>query len=278
MFVGLFAIAIAGSLPAQPVTVRLGPGSSEEALPTICRQHAGQIVAASVDSSVYGAPVPVSVYLPPCYDPTGPKLPVIYLLHGGSADETQWPDLAVQSNADDLIAQGQRPFIVVMPGGSYNVGLDYDTFIVSDLLPGIERQFRVKDTGAGRAIGGLSLGGYWALKIALSRPDLFAAVGGHSPVVDYGQPDDPLALARSAYGLDQLRITLDVGADDSLRQGTASLAQVLQDRGLSILFAVYPGGHARPYWRAHSGEYLQFYLQALAPQPVSHLCRASAKP
>ena len=58
-----------------------------------CAATTGQIVVASVSSAVYGKNLPVSVYLPPCYDPAGGQLPVIYLLHGGNADETQWPRL-----------------------------------------------------------------------------------------------------------------------------------------------------------------------------------------
>src|SRR5215813_14038538 len=71
-----------------------------------CDSTSGQIVLTSVPSTLYHKPVAVSVYLPPCYDSIAvddqPLYPVIYLLHGGGADETQWPDLNVQLAADSL--------------------------------------------------------------------------------------------------------------------------------------------------------------------------------
>ena len=240
-----------------------------------CSTPTSQIVVASIPSVVYGQNVPVSVYLPPCYDAAGAKLPVVYLLHGGGADQTQWPDLRVQPEADALIAGGAFttqpaaggtvPFVVVMPGGVYRGGLDYAAFVLGDLLPGIEQQFAVQSSAAGRAIGGISLGGYWALKLAFQHPDQFAAVGGNSPVVSQGAADDPLALARTAAGLDALRIRLDVGDGDSLRDSTSMLADVLRARGLSVVLSVQPGFHNRPYWRSHTSEYLAFYLAALTP-------------
>jgi enterochelin esterase-like enzyme len=219
---------------------------------------------ATVASSVYGAPVPISVYLPPCYAAAPGSFPVVYLLHSGNADETQWPDVGVQPAADTLIDRGAVRFIVVMPGGAYRTKLDYAAFVLHDLLPAVEQQFRVSAARSERAIGGISLGGYWALSLAFTHPELFAAVGGHSPVVNRGQSDDPLALAHTAKGLDQLRVTLDVGDKDGLRADTARLARVLHARGLAVTFGVYPGRHDRAYWRTQTAANLQFYLDAIA--------------
>jgi enterochelin esterase-like enzyme len=245
----------------------LGPRMAARA---VCPAPTSQIMLTSVPSAVYGKNVAVSVYLPACYDAAGGMLPVIYMLHGGNADETQWPDLRVQPEADGLIAGGAAPFVVVMPGGVYRDGLDYAAFVLGDLLPGIEQQFAVKASGAGRAIGGISLGGYWALKIAFQHPDQFAAAGGNSPVVGRGAADDPLALARTGAGLAALRIRLDVGDGDSLRDSTTLLADVLRARGLSVELSVQPGYHNRPYWRSHTLEYLAFYLAALHPSSTCH--------
>src|SRR5262249_30722376 len=142
-------------------------------------------------------------------------------------------------------------------------------FVLHDLLPGVEQQFRVSTARSGRAIGGISLGGYWALTLAFTHPELFAAAGGHSPVVNRGQSDDPLALARTATGLDQLRVTLDVGDADALRAATTQLAQVLHARGLAVMFAVHPGGHNRAYWRTQTAVYLQFYLNSFSTETSS---------
>jgi enterochelin esterase-like enzyme len=235
---------------------------------SVCREHAGQIRSTTISSTVYGTAVATSIYLPPCYAAATERLPVIYLLHGGNADETQWPDLRVQPAADELIAHGAAPFVVIMHGGDYRANLDYATFVLNDLLPAMERHVHVSTDRAARAIGGISLGGYWALKIALRHPELFAGVGGHSPAVDRGQADDPLALARTADGLGQLAVTLDVGDADALRASTERLARVLQARHVRVAFTTPAGKHDRVYWRAHSADYLRFYHDAFALHPA----------
>jgi enterochelin esterase-like enzyme len=242
--------------------------------PWNCPDLGGRIVTISVPSQSYHQPVPASVYLPPCYLSLPGDLPVIYLLHGGGTDETQWPDLRVREEADALIGDDTPPFVVVMPGGYYAVDLDYENFVLSDLIPGVEQQLHVRRDAAGRAIGGISLGGFWALKTAFEHPDLFAAVGGHSPVLNRGAPDDPSVLAQTAPGLDHLQITLDAAELDSLLPSAQQLASTLSARGLSVTFSTGPGGHNRPYWRAHTGDYLRFYLAAIAPpQPAIEIAR-----
>jgi len=266
---GLVLLRPACDWPLQPMPS--SPPAPARATGTPCADRAGEIRRITVPSSVYGAPVPVSVYLPPCYAAFRDRLPVVYLLHGGNADETQWPDVGVASEADALIVQGVTPFVVVMPGGDYHSSLDYAAFVMDDLLPGVEEQLRVSTVRADRAIGGISLGGYWALRLAFKHPEVFAAVGGHSPVVNLGQRNDPQALAATATGLDQLLVSLDVGDADGLRAGTARLAQVLETRGLAVTFAVHSGRHDRVYWRSRTGAYLQFYLDAIAGSSFTRL-------
>ena len=224
-----------------------------------CLTHSGTITRTTVSSTAYAQVVPVSIYLPPCYNSYTERLPVIYLLHGGNTDETQWPDLRVQAEADALIANGAQPFVVVMPGGNYQAGIDYAAFVLSDLLPLMNDQLNIRTDAAGRAIGGISLGGYWALNIAFRHPDQFAAVGGYSPVVAEGS-DDLVALAGTAAGLDRLRVQLNVGDADALVASTRRLATALEARGLDVSFTINPGGHNRPYWRSHTSDYLRFML------------------
>jgi enterochelin esterase-like enzyme len=233
-----------------------------------CDIESGHIVRTTVSSAIYGKPVSVNIYLPPCYSADRLSLyPVIYLLHGGAADETQWPDLNVQLSANALIGQGAPPFVVIMPGAAYYEKIDYGAFVIKELLPGIESQYRVETLRSRRGIGGLSLGGYWALKIAFLHPDLFAAVGGYSAVVARGYSDDPLPLARQAdvQTLRDLSIALDVGNQDSLAYATNELAQALRARGLTVSLTIGQGGHSRAYWRAHTSAYFRFFLNTIAP-------------
>jgi enterochelin esterase-like enzyme len=230
-----------------------------------CQARSGNITHTTIPSTVYAQSVPVSIYLPPCYESSTKPLPVIYLLHGGNADETQWPDLRIQVEADTLIANGAQPFVVVMPGGVYQTRIDYAAFVLDDLLPAMNDQLNIRTDTTGRALGGISLGGYWALSIALHDPGQFAAVGGYSPVVASGS-DDLLAFARTADGLDRLRIQLDVGDADALVADTQQLAEALQARGLNVSFTIHAGGHNRPYWRMHTGDYLSFMLSSFTSQ------------
>ncbi len=240
-----------------------------------CPARSGQITRTTISSTVYAQVIPVSVYLPPCYTSSTGRLPVIYLLHGGGADETQWPDLRVQAEADTLIANGAQPFVVVMPGGVYQSRIDYAAFVLNDLLPAMNDQLSIRSDAAGRAIGGISLGGYWALSIALHHPDQFAAVGGYSPVVT-SSSDDLVELAHTAAGLDRLRIQLNVGDADALAAGARPMAAALQARGLDVSLTIGSGGHDRPYWRSHTGDYLRFMLASFTSPTPRFTCHAES--
>src|SRR5262245_1200081 len=109
------AVPARAALPTPDPTV---PGSV-----SACPEHAGQMLRTAISSALYKSSIALSMYVPPCYASLADRLPVIYLLHGGNADETQWPDLRVQQAADDMIAHGAGPFVVVMPGGDYHASI-----------------------------------------------------------------------------------------------------------------------------------------------------------
>ena len=94
-----------------------------------------------------------------------------------------------------------------------------------------------------------------ALTIALEHPDLFSAVGGHSPAVDATSASRLAPLPMWST----LRMYLDVGQNDSLAPSVKAFAAAMEAQGLKPTFHLYPGGHNRPYWRAHTEEYLSFY-------------------
>ena len=197
--------------------------------------------------------VAYSIYLPPCYDVDKARVyPVVYLLHGASASHTQWPDLDIAPDADTLIAQGSiAPLVVVMPDGDYPSSEDYAAFVLRDLMPHIEQTTHVARDRQGRAIGGISLGGSLALTIALKHPDLFSAVGGHSPAVD-----STLAGRLAPTPMwSTLRVYLDVGRNDSLAPGIEAFASALEAHDLKPTFHLYSGEHNRTYWRADTAGY-----------------------
>lgn len=235
-------------------------------------QKASHRLDALVPSQTLGQEVPVRIFIPPCDSCSSAGLPVIYLLHGASADESQWDDVAADEAADEGRAKGTLPPVILVfpkrtddstrprPDGD----LPYEHFVVAELIPWVEAHTPARPDRDHRAIGGISRGGFWALEIAFRHPELFSAVGGHSPVA--GQKNDPytplgLVSIRPA-DLRSLRIWLDVGTEDSLRAGVINFAAELTAAEIPNTFEQWPGGHNRPYWRSHTADYLAFYTAA----------------
>jgi S-formylglutathione hydrolase FrmB len=144
----------------------------------------------------------VVVYLPPGYDQNATqRYPVFYLLHGFPGD----PDGFVRTVRvgvveDTLLAKHEiRPTILVMPMGSTGIftdkewangihpGQDWETFLARDVVGAIDRRYRTIRSGAGRALGGLSEGGYASLNIALHHPAEFRVLESWS---GYEKADD----------------------------------------------------------------------------------------
>ncbi len=243
--------------PTVTMTPLLATATTAPAPMPACHEDHGRLQVSDVESPTLARRVAYSIYLPPCYDTDAARVyPVVYLLHGASAGHTQWPDLNVAPDADTLIAQGSiAPLVVVMPDGDYELSKDYGAFVLRDLMPHIERTTRVVRDRQGRAIGGISFGGSLALTIALEHPDVFSAVGGHSPSVD-----STLAGRLAPTPMwNSLRVYLDVGRNDSLAPSIEAFAATLEAHDLKPAFHLYPGGHDRTYWRAHTAEYLAFY-------------------
>ena len=194
----------------------------------------------------------VAVYLPPCaLERVDRRYRTVYLLHGGSADETQWPAIGLVSTADELIvAKEIAPLIVVMP----DTGLGATApSIVDDVVPWADAHLPTSATRADRAIGGISAGGASAIRLVAAHPDLFSRLGGHSPVVDAIPADlDRLAAWDGA-------VWLDVGDSDDLRSSTMALMARLETGAGRPEIHVSPGQHDRAYWRAHVADYLRFY-------------------
>ena len=142
------------------------------------------------------------VYLPGG-DPPGDGWPVLYLLHGLDGAATDWQTIGgIGKTLDRLIAQHTiRPLVVVMPPGGNSWYVDsadikgpgnYGTAISRDLPTAVEAAFQVGRDRAHRAIGGLSMGGFGALRFALSEPERYAAAAALSPAIWQNVPQDAL--------------------------------------------------------------------------------------
>jgi len=247
-------------------------------LDATCEETTGKVQDGNFKSNIVGRLQHYFIYLPPCYDSTQAQYPVVYLLHGIPMDEKHWLDEGVVVAADKLFGSGELPpYIMVMPHGDYALYTDtsggdksFEGVFVNELVPAIDSRYRTLADPGHRAIGGISRGGVWALEIAFTHPDMFSAVGGHSPALAVNRAAsnyDPLDLARSAP-IDKLRIFLDAGDVDWTRAGTMDLSKALNDRYIPHTFTIGHGDHDYPYWASQVEAYLRFYGAAWKSEKV----------
>lgn len=152
---------------------------------------ASEIITDTMDSTVLGKEVKMYVYLPDDYENSSDTYPVIYMLHGAGSNEDSWVDRGgIKVTADALIQRNQmRPSIIVMPTlgpASWYADANSDqaeTAFIKDLIPYVEDKYKAQTTRDGRSIAGLSMGGYGALNLSLSNPELFCAAGVLSPAI-----------------------------------------------------------------------------------------------
>ncbi len=215
----------------------------------------------SFDSECLGGPEPFSIYLPPSFSKEPSRTyPVVYYLHGLNNDQTSWTVERyghLQNKIEEMILAKKLPeFLFVNPRGDNSFYTNYadgskryEDLLTRELERYMEAHYRARRGRENRAIGGTSMGGYGALKIAMKYPDRYAAVAGNSPIIFagknpldvpegvkssryyqffvnilkpiFGDPfrqdlwdaNNPLLLAKSGK-LDNLHIYFDYGTDD----------------------------------------------------------------
>lgn len=231
----------------------------------------------------------VTVLLPENAGP-GP-FAVFYLLHGLSDNHTAW----TRRTSLERYVEG-LPLIVVMPDGGRGWYADsatepagaFETFIVRDLVGFVDRTFRTRAERGGRVIGGLSMGGYGAVKLALTYPGMFCAASSHSGALcrpdergvyagselerifgetPAGGPGDLYALAAGvgAGGGEAAApaLRMDCGVDDYLLDHNRRFHQHLETLGMEHEYAEYAGGHDWAYWDEHIRESVAFFAAVL---------------
>jgi len=202
---------------------------------------------------------------------------VVVLLHGRGGSPQDMLSDELFAALRDL---GEEAPAVILPNGgeaSYwhdrNSG-EWATYLMEDVVPVAVGDHDLD--GDKLAIGGISMGGFGALSLALELPDRFCAVGGHSPAVFRSFADAPAGafddeddferhdlLARVARAELDVPIWIDVGRDDPFRAAATDLAGLLDETGAEVTVTVPPGGHDDSYWRSHMDDYLSFYAEAL---------------
>jgi enterochelin esterase-like enzyme len=229
-----------------------------------CPRTPGTLENGVVNDKRLKKPMTYFVYLPPCYTKnTAQHFPVLYLLHGVTYTEDQWLRLGVARSADELIASKELPpFIIVMP---YDYGSDppaisgFGEVLADALIPAIDSTYRTQRGRAGRALGGLSRGGGWAIHIGTRHPELFASVGGHSPALFYSDSDTLTVRLRDIPADQRPRFYVDIGDADKENRSAQAFADLLAKFGYEHEWHFNVGTHDEPYWSAHVAEYLRWY-------------------
>ena len=249
------------TLPATP-TASLVPTSTST--PLACLTNPGRVDEGSLDSTT--PPQEFRIYLPPCYDEkTDQRYPVLYLLHGQTYTDDQWIRLGAAEAANELILSGESvPFIIVFPDDPYwNLppGAGFGQRLIEELIPYIDATYRTLPDRNHRAIGGLSRGAGWALRLGLSHWKLFETIGLHSlAVLQKDASEIPEWLAEIPPS-SRPRLYMDIGDNDQEYEMAQHVEAQFTDFGLSHEWHLYNGAHTEDYWSAHVEEYLRWYVE-----------------
>ena len=260
-----------------------------------------EVRGATLHSAALGRDVSCAVHLPPSYAEGAKTYPVVYALHGLFESSQFWQRRGLAPILDDLWARHVLPeFVVVAVDGGNSFFLNspqgaYEDLVTKDAIEYAESTYRVRRERAGRALFGVSMGGYAALRIALSHPELFAAAATHSAMLLSGPPrpgqgadpyqlaafarvfgeppdlalwkaNDPLDWAQKATPSSVPALSFDCGDHDryGLGAGHEELHRRLQARGIAHEFALRPGDHGYEYVRSVLPSSLEFLSKRIS--------------
>ena len=314
--------ALRAAIVATAVSLLVAPAASASGLRLVARQSLDdRLQELTLQTPAVSGPTKVRVLLPAGYGQGTRRYPVLYLLHGGVDDYRSWTD---KGDAEALTAG--LPLIVVMPdtgpGGGYvnwwNGGLGgtpaWETYHVRQLIPFVDRRYRTVSRRSGRAVAGLSMGGFGAMSYAARHPDLFGAAAAFSGAVDTNNPAIQAVTPPAVYGpratqavrwhgsnpvdlasnLRGLQLTLRTGdgrvggpfgggpdpVEAVVRGASLSLHTRLRTLGIPHVWDDYgPGSHSWPYWQRDLRQTLPRFLAVFrrdAAAPVRFDYRAIA--
>ncbi len=250
-------------------------------------------------SEILSMPRNFAIYLPPDYETSNRKYPVLYLLHGAGDDHSGWVQFGeVLHIADKAINEGKAtPMIIVMPDantgrrgyfndlkGEYR----YEDYFFNELIPFIEKNYRVRSEKRYRAISGLSMGGGGTFIYAMHHPELFAAAcplsgalrnsDNEATAKQMVEKDSSLNLEETLKYLQSLnphwyinnandeqkralssvRWYIDCGDDDFLYEGNSQIHIAMRKKEIPHEYRVRDGGHTWDYWRSALPTVLEF--------------------
>lgn len=266
----------------------------------------GRIDCSLLQSKILKRAVHYCVQVPGNYDKDpNAHYPVLYYLHGLGDNEQSFSRSGGWTLIEDLREHGKiGDFLIVAPEGGASFYINsadgeqrYSDFFLREFLPYIEKKYRVQPGREARAITGISMGGYGALRFAFAYPEMFSAVSAQSAALIVESPEelnelgrsrpetaealaplignpinishwkanDPFSLAKkNKNALKNTAIYFNCGQSDDygFETGSAALDKQLTAEGIAHEYHPYPGGHSMNYFLAHLGEVIEFHSRA----------------
>ena len=237
------------------------------------------------DSPALGLERRMTVYTPAGYETSGKRYPVLYLLHGLGGDEEAWISLGRTAQIlDNLIAQGKaKPMIVVMPNGNASQeaapgessrGMVPPTMQLPKTMEGsyeqafpeivkfIDKNYRTIKSKSGRAIAGLSMGGFHSLHISKQYPDMFNYIGLFSAAI---MPNKEVSSPIYENMEGKLKVQFDknpalywiaIGKTDFLYKANEEYRKLLDEKGYKYTYYESDEGHIWKNWRIYLTEFV----------------------
>lgn len=260
-------------------------------------------------SKLLDTSIKYSVYLPDGFNDSDKSFPVVYLLNGYTGDETNWTKIGLLRDiADELIrAKKMKPIVIIMPDGDDRLYMNkddgtypYEDMFITEFIPFVEKEYRIKSEKQFRGISGLSMGGAGSLRLALKYHNLFNACAAFSSAIlteeeivnspqrnydDYFGRISPSAIGskgesritdavkeylifdlidtKNSGELKTVDIYFDCGDDDFLAIGNSLLHIELLKKGIPHEYRVRDGAHTWNFWVDSLPTGLEFISRSL---------------
>ncbi len=232
----------------------------------------------------------LTIYTPAGYETGNKKYPVLYLLHGMGGDEEAWIALGRTAQIlDNLIAQGKaKPMIVVMPNGNVDheaapgessLGMIKPTMQLPKTMEGsmeesfpdivnfVDRNYRTVKAKSGRAIAGLSMGGFHSLHISKQYPDMFNYIGLFSAAIMPNEKvkspiyDNMEAKLKTQFSKNPALYWIAIGNTDFLYKANADYRKLLDEKGYKYTYFESEEGHIWKNWRIYLTAFSQMIFK-----------------
>lgn len=291
MAIGILSVVIALVANFAAHVMPRQVGATQQSLASLQSAPDNHVEYGSLQSAALGKELKFAIQYPPSYQSDSKHVyPVLYFLHGMFGNEREFERRGVASAINKMRQEGKiGEFVIVSPAGENSFYLNakngprYEDAIIKDLIPYIEKNYRVMNTQSGRAIQGISMGGWGALLLAFKHPEMFSTVTTHSaalfselphpsgtdrrsqfmmqiigkifgdpPDEDYFRSVNPTFVVEAntaAIKKSGIKIYFDCGTEDryGFQESNKGFDEKLTKLGLAHEFNLFPGNHGWEY-------------------------------